>query len=65
MSESVQVNTNQQNTPVRTRPVYSSDSEIESIESSCTFARNYKLPARYVYPRNTSNTESNVISNAT
>ena len=34
MSESSPTTTNQQNTPTRTRPVYSSDSEIESIEST-------------------------------
>ena len=26
-----------------------SDSEIESVSSTCTWALNYKLPARYVY----------------
>ena len=62
MSELVQFNTNQQNEQVRTRLIYSSDSEIESIESTYKFARNHKLPTRYIGPRNTCNTESNVTS---
>ena len=36
MNESFETNTNQQTEPVHTRPDYSSDSEIESIESTCS-----------------------------
>ena len=57
------ISTNQSTVPAHTRPDYSSDSEIESIESTCTWARNYKLPARYIYPRNICNTDSNVTTN--
>ena len=35
------------------------DDEIESISSTCTWALNYKLPARYMYPRNKSCSGSN------
>ena len=58
-------NTNTHITPSSTRTDDSSDGEIESISSTCTFALNYKLPARYVFPRNTSGSESNATSHDT
>ena len=65
MSESSPNTTNPPTTLASTRPDYSSDSEISSVLSTCTWAKNYKLPARYVYPRNTSNAECNYTSNDT
>ena len=51
--------------PSHTCPDSCSDSEIESISSTCTFALNYKLPPRYVYPRNASGSGSNATSSDT
>ena len=51
--------------PSHTCPDSSSDSEIESISSTCTFALNYKLPARYVYPKNQGMTELNTTTTTT
>ena len=59
MIDSDRTDTNQHITPSCTRTDDSSDSEIESISSTCTFALNYKLPARYMYPRNKSCSGSN------
>ena len=65
MIDSDRPNTNQHITPSCTRTDDSSDSEIESISSTCTFALNYKLPARYVYPRNVSGSGSDATSSDT